>query len=222
MNQRTVLFALLSSCFYSFALAQGNTKGGTVDFSELKPSEVVIPIFSEIVVSPYHAGFVGVYDHTNGPNFIHEEVLKGETVDQWTQMITTTGAQGLSSNANLTPRMFLERIATGFKRACPDTFSAKGMGSATVAGHEAFVAWASCGTVTSAASAHSESTLFVAIKGANDYYTIQWAEHGPASSQPIAYDEAKWKERWEKLSLVKMYPRVPGQAAPNSSGGGPK
>jgi hypothetical protein len=214
MSKRVLLLAWLASCVCSFAAAQGEAKSGTIDFNSLKPSRIVTPIFSEIVVRPYPEGFVEAYEHTHGDNYINEMVLKGETVDQWSQMVTTTGRQGLSSTANLTPEIFLARIASGFKHACPETFSAKGIGSTTISGHNAFVAWASCGTVGADGSVHSESSLFIAIKGTEDYYTIQWAERGPASSQPLVYDDAKWEDRLKKLNSVKTCSRVPGEAAP--------
>jgi hypothetical protein len=222
MSKRVFLLAWVGFCVCSLATAQGGAKDGTIDFSKLKPSEIVIPIFSEIVVLPYPDGFVGAYEHTNGTFFIDEMVLKGETVDQWTQMRTTTGKQGLSSDPNLTPRLFTERIAVGFKRACPDTFSIKEAGSIKVSGYDAFAAWASCGTVGSAGSAHSESALIVGVNGRQDYLSVQWAERGPASSQPIVYDDAKWAGRLKELTAVKIYPRVPGEAAPKPSGGDQK
>jgi hypothetical protein len=221
MSKKVCLLACLAFSLCSFAAAQGNAKSGTVDFNELKPSLMVTPIFSEIVVLHFPAGFVGVYAHTNphpdGAFYIQENVLQGETADQWSQMITTTGKEGLASNANLTPKAVLESIAAGFKRGCPETFSVKGIGSAKVGDHDAFAAWVSCGTVKSAAGAHSESTLLIAVKGTADYFTLQWAERGPASNQPLVYDEAKWGDRLKKLMPEKMCPRVPGEAAPYPS-----
>jgi hypothetical protein len=193
----------------SFAAAQGDAKGGTVDFNDFKPTTIVTPVFSEILVLPFPVGFVGASARTHDDFYINEMVLKGETVDRWSQMITQTGRKGLSSNPKVSPEGYLSAIAGGFKRHCPDTFFAKGMGATTVSGHDGFIAWASCGTLESAESAHSESTLFVAIKGTEDYYTVQWAERGPASSQPIVYDDAKWGERLKKLSQVQVIPRTP-------------
>jgi hypothetical protein len=221
MSKSILLLACWAACACSLASAQGGAKSGTIDFNELKPNLMVTPIFSEIVVLHYPAGFVGAFSHTNphpdGNYYIQELVLQGETADQWSQMITTTGKEGLASNANLTPKAVLESIATGFKRGCPDTFSVKGLGSTKVGDHDAFVAWVSCGTVNSVAGAHSESTLLIAVKGTADYFTLQWAERGPASSQPLAYDEAKWGGRLKRLTPEKMCPRTPGEAAPYPS-----
>ncbi len=57
----------------------------------------------------------------------------------------------------------------------------------------------------------------IAIKGAADYYSIQWAERGPASAKPIAPDDARWGDRFKQLSPIKLCPLVPGEAAPYPS-----
>jgi hypothetical protein len=144
-------------------------------------------------------------------------VLDGETVEHWLQMITVTGAKGLAANPRVTPQSFIEQIAGGFKNACPDTFSAKGLGALKVSGRDAFIALAGCGTVSSDGAAHGEAALLIAIKGSADYYTIQWAERGPASARPITYDEAMWKERFTKLGPIKLCPIKSGEPPPYPS-----
>lgn len=222
MKNRTLLLACLASCVCSFAAAQGDAKGGTVDFNAYKPTKIVTPIFSEILELPFPAGFVGASARTHNDFYINEMVLKGETADHWSQMITQTGRKGMSLRQNVTPEGYISAIAGGFKRACPDTFFSKGIGTTTISGHDAFVAFVSCGTVTSAADPHSESTLFVCIKGTEDYYTLQWAERGPASGQPIVYDKAKWRDRLKKLSSVQTSPVATAEAVPNPSSSNPK
>ena len=69
----------------------------------------------------------------------------------------------------------------------------------------------------SSGGAHSESALLIAIKGAADYYTVQWAERGPASPRPIAFDEAMWNERFDKLGPIKLCPIKPGEPPPYPS-----
>src|SRR5258705_12772525 len=58
---------------------------------------VISPIFGQLVTFSMPANFVVVSENSNGPSYIREAVLKGETVNRWTQMITVTGAQGLVS-----------------------------------------------------------------------------------------------------------------------------
>jgi hypothetical protein len=211
MNKKVLVLACLACCVCSFAAAQSDAHAGNADF---KPSEIITPIFSEILVIPFPPGFVGASARTHNDFYINEMVLKGETVDRWSQMVTQTGRKGLSSNPNVSPEGYISAITGGFKKHCPDTFVAKGIGATTVSGHSGYIAWASCGTMNSAGYPHSESTLFICIKGTEDYYTVQWSERGPVSSQPLVYDDAKWSERLKKLTPVKTVPRTPAEATP--------
>jgi hypothetical protein len=178
---------------------------------------MISPIFSQLVMLSLPKGFTTVFEDTSGSQYTREAVLEGETVERWSQMITVTGAKGLVANPRLTAQSFLEQIAGGFKNACPDTFSAKGLGALKISGRDAFIALAGCGTVASDGSAHSESALLVAIKGTADYYTIQWAQRGPASAGPMSFDEAMWKERFNTLGPIKLCPIKPGEAPPYPS-----
>jgi hypothetical protein len=173
---------------------------------------MISPIFSQLVMLSFPKGFKTVFENTNGKQYTREAVLEGETVDQWTQMITVTGAKGLAANRNLTAQSFVERIASGFKGACPDTFSAEAVGAMKFSGRDAFVILAGCGSAGSAGPEHSESALLIAIKGAADYYTIQWAERGPASNRPTAFDDAKWTARFKALNPIKICRLVPSEA----------
>ena len=179
--------------------------------------QAISPIFSQLVMLSLPKGFKTVSERTNADQYLREAVLEGGTLDRWVQMITVTGAKGLAANPNVTARSFAGRIAAGFQRACPDTFAAKGLGAIKISGQDAFVALVSCGTVPSGASKHSETALLVAIQGAADYYSIQWAERAAASSQPMTLDEAKWTERFNRLSPIKVCPRVSGESAPYPS-----
>jgi hypothetical protein len=120
------------------------------------------------------------------------------------------------ANPKASPEAFAATIAGGFKSACPDTFAAKGLGPAKFGDQDGYVALASCGSVVSAPDKHSETALVVAIKGSADYYTVQWAERGPASGKPVI-DEAKWPDRLRQLQPIRLCPIVPGEAAPYPS-----
>jgi hypothetical protein len=144
-------------------------------------------------------------------------VPEGETSELWKQMVTLKAEKGLSADPKSSPQPYLEKFAGNFRGVCPDTFAAKGIGPTTISGHDAQVAWLSCGTLESGSSAHSESFLIVAIKGTHDFYRILWAERGPASSQPIVFDEVKWGDRLKKLNDIRICARVSGEAAPYPS-----
>jgi hypothetical protein len=178
---------------------------------------VISPIYGQLVRFSMPSTFVAAAENVNGPSYIREAVLKGETVKQWTQMITVTGAKGTAGNPQFTPEKFAVSIAAGFKKACPDTFAVKPFGAAKFGDQDGFVAVASCGRVETSADKHGETALIVAVKGSADYYTIQWAERAPSSAEKPVIDEAKWQERLSKLKPIRFCPIVPGEAAPYPS-----
>jgi hypothetical protein len=191
---------------------------GSAAWAESPPAvfKVISPIFSQLVTFSMPSTFVVVGENTNGPSYIREAVLKGETAARWTQMITVTGAKAMVANPKMSPEIFAVSIAGGFKSACPDTFAAKGVGPAKFGDQDGYVALASCGSVVSAPDKHGETALVVAVKGSADYYTLQWAERTPASGKPVI-DEAKWLERLRQLQPIRLCPIVPGEAAPYPS-----
>lgn len=205
MARTRIYLTALSALFASAASAEG------------PPTFTAIsPIFSQLVAFSMPQTFVVIGENTKGPSYIREAVLKGETADRWTQMITVTGAKGMVANPKVSPQLFAASIAGGFKTACPDTFSVKGVGPVKFGDQDGFAAVASCGSVVSAPDKHSETALIVAIKGSADYYTLQWAERTPASGKSVI-DEAKWLERLRQLQPIRLCQIVPGEAAPYAS-----
>lgn len=205
MAKAGICLAALGALFATIASAEG------------PPAfRVISPIFGQLVTFSMPQTFVVIGENTKGPSYIREAVLKGETADRWTQMITVTGAKGMVANPKASPEIFAASIAGGFKSACPDTFSVKGVGPARFGEQDGFVALASCGSVISAPDKHSETALIVAVKGSADYYTVQWAERTAASGKPVI-DEAKWLERLRQLQPIRLCPILPGEAAPYPS-----
>ena len=84
----------------------------------------ITPIFNQLVYFHAPAEFLPADENTSGANYIEESVLKGENVNQWTQMLTVTGVKDLAlTHPEATPRQFASNIAGGFQHACPSTFS---------------------------------------------------------------------------------------------------
>ena len=177
----------------------------------------ITPIFSQLVTFSFPKGFVPAFEDAKGGQYIQESVLEGESVKKWSQMVTITGAKGLASNPNVTPARFAGGMAGGFKRACPDSYTATGLGEIKFGSHDGFAAVVSCGVANPVGESYSESMLLIVIKGESDYYTIQWAERGEASKTPIKFDDAKWVDRFKRLSPIKLCPIVPGELAPYPS-----
>ena len=168
--------------------------------------KALTPIFGQRLLLSFPAGFKPAFEDTKQNLYIQESVLVGETVQKWTQMLTVTGAKGLASNPNVTPQGLASNLAGGYKNACPSSFSSTGLGSFKAGAHEAFAAVVSCGTSTQAGASRSESMLVIVIKGESDFYTIQWAERGAAVPTPIPIDDAKWKDRFQRLIPIKLCP----------------
>lgn len=214
-------FVLTALCALgSLASAQGGIRQGGEADAEVQagaPMRAIMPVFSQLVAFTYPRGFVPAFEDTKGGRYIQESVLKGENVHNWSQMITVTGAKGLASNPDATPIRFAYGMAAGFRRACPDSFAGKGLGEAKLGGHDAFISVIGCGSLNASGGAHSETTLLIVIKGEQDFYTLQWAERGKASTAPLPFDGAKWSERLKQLAPLALCPIVPGEAAPYPS-----
>jgi hypothetical protein len=178
---------------------------------------VISPVFGQLVRFSMPTKFMTVSENTKEAFYIREAVLKGETINQWSQMITITGAKGLASAPNFSPQGLAGSIAGGFKKTCPDSFAAKGLGETKFGDRDAFVAVAGCGKVGAGADQHSETALIVAVKGTSDAYTIQWAERSASISSAADIDEAKWQGRLRELMPIRLCAIVAGEAAPYPS-----
>jgi hypothetical protein len=55
------------------------------------------------------------------------------------------------------------------------------------------------------------------VKGAKDFYTLQWTERGHDSAQPPAIDTAYWGRQLARLTPIRLCPIVPGESAPYPS-----
>ncbi|WLB56264.1 hypothetical protein [Bradyrhizobium japonicum] len=177
---------------------------------------VISPIFGQLASFAMPSDFVAVFENTKGGRYIREAVLKGETPERWTQMITVTGEKGMTLTPGASPERFAGTIAGGFKSACPDSFAAQPLGAMTFGRVEGFVAVIGCGRVDSGPTRHSETALLITLKGITDYYTIQWAERGPESDEPPVNDE-RWRTRLRDLGPIDLCPIVAGEAAPYPS-----
>jgi hypothetical protein len=212
-------FVFLAAC-PGHALAQSKAPAkNEIEAARQQGSSVktITRIFDQILMLSFPKGFKPAFEDAKGGQYIQESVLDGETVKKWSQMLTITGAKGLASNPDVSPQVFANKMAAGFKNACPTSFSGTALGAFKLGVHDAFGAVISCGIASPTGQPYSESMLLIVVKGQSDYYTIQWAERGAASTSPIKLDDAKWQGRLKQLSPIKLCPVVPGEAAPYPS-----
>lgn len=178
----------------------------------------ITPIFGQLLAMDFPAGFDVANEQVSGTSYLREAVPKGETVDDWSQMITVTGMRGVAQNPKLDPIRIAAEIGAGYQGGCPTSFTGVGVASAPVDGHDAFVAFLGCGTVGGhKGEPYSESTIILVVKGRQDYYTVQWAVRGAASATPQAFDRATWLRRLNQLAPIVLCDRVAGEAEPYPS-----
>lgn len=219
MTFKLLPLAVLST-LCSLSLAQDNgPKMNEVDVLRQQGYSVktITPIFSQLLMFSFPKGFVPAFEDAKAGQYIQESVLAGESLQKWSQMLTISGTKGLASNPNVTPMRFASSMAGGFKRTCPDSYSATSLGELKFGSHDAFAAVISCGVANPTGAPYSESVLAIVIKGEEDYYSVQWAERGEASQIPIKFDNAKWADRTRILLPIKLCPRVSGETAPYPS-----
>jgi hypothetical protein len=213
MNSASTTFA---AAIASIGLLCGAAAPSRADSPATPPPLTVIsPVFGQLVRFSMPANFAAVLENTRDNFYIREAVPKGETVKQWSQMITVTGARGQAEADTFSPQGLAGVIAGGFKRACPDSFVAHGLGAMKFGEHEAYAVVAGCGKA--GADGHSETALIIAVKGRSDAYTIQWAERGAPESSARDIDEARWQGRLRELMPIRLCAIVPGEAAPYPS-----
>jgi hypothetical protein len=189
----------------------------TADRAQATSFLAISPIFSQLVAFKMPLDFHVAYEHTSAHAYIREAVLQGETVDQWSQMITVTGYRDVAASPGPPPAVLLNTLADGFSKHCPATITVGDLGNSPIDGYPAALAFLACGTVNEGEHAHSEAAVVLAIKGAQDYYTIQWAERGPAQAARVAFDKTRWVARLEQLMPVFLCAKVAGEKAPYPS-----
>jgi len=180
----------------------------------------ITPVFGQLVMFSLPAEFKSqkpTYEKNSGSFYIREQVPDGETLTKWSRMITLTGTRGLAANPNATPQAMLARMSAEFQRNCPDSFSAASPGAQKVDGYDAYEVIVSCGRMGSGKESYSNSAVMLAVKGSNDYYTLQWTERGRDSAAAIPIDTAYWTKQLGRLNPIRLCPIVPGEAAPYAS-----
>jgi hypothetical protein len=177
----------------------------------------IVPVFHRLVAFRLPAPFKMSFERTSGNIYVREHVPAGQSSEEWTRMVSLSGVQGMASIAGATPQAYLQALTRGFQRHCPDTYVALDLGPQPLAREPNFATVASCGRVTSGGKAHSETSVMVAIQGSDDFYALQWTEHGADSSHPLALDGKYWSARLAQLGPVKLCPIVPGEPPPYAS-----
>jgi hypothetical protein len=179
------------------------------------PVRATFPIWAQILAISFPKGFVPVTEKITGPQYLHESVPVGESVDDWSQMITIVGNRGVALQPNVTVDNAVDYFVGVYRKACPDSLASMDLGSGGLDQYGGRVMIVSCGAVAYGKGPHGESMLLIVLRGSEDYYVIQWATRGPPRPTPPELSRGEWEERLQRLKPIKICDR--GEAPPYPS-----
>lgn len=166
------------------------------------PALAAEPLADEILLQVVPDGFVIGHAADNGREAITELVPRGETVRDWSRMLTV---QVMRGRGHVTPAQFRAAIGEAWLQACPDGRVAA-MSSAAENGYPTGVWVQEC--PRNPATGKPEYTSFKAIQGHDSLYVLQAARRAVPTDAELA-EQARWLQAtWACDS------RRPGQACP--------
>jgi hypothetical protein len=136
------------------------------------------PLQAENLLVAQPTGFKVGHQATQNGNSISEWVPEGETVENWTQMLTVQ----VFRQSPLDPTVFLQQIGKQWAEACPGS-SAKGILSGQVNGYGVSMQVLRC--PKNSATGKPETTAFRAIRGNDALYSVQRAFRSNASDKEM-------------------------------------
>lgn len=143
-----------------------------------------------LLAAPAHAerlsltqlpGFVIGHNATNGEQSIVEQVPQGETVENWTRMVTTQRFAGLAQRT--TPAALARTMVDGAAKACPGA-KASPIATAPVSGRPAARFQLDC---PRSRGGIPETFLFLGIAGQSNIYVKQVAFRGRFVAADLAW-----------------------------------
>ena len=174
-----------------------------------KDAYFVGPVYSQLVSVLAPSDFTPGFEHEADGFYILELTPAGETVENWTQLITITGSKDAAKW--MTPREFLTEVTKGILAECPDTITGGALPPVEISGAASAVGiYLGCGSI----NGQSEEVMEIAIQGRSDIYTVQWAAHGPATDKLPEPDPAIWTPRFQALAATLICDKVAGEKPP--------
>jgi hypothetical protein len=178
----------------------------------------IAPVYAQLVSFTLPDGFaVGFEDPAPG-FYIIEAPPIGQTVENWTQLISMTGAKdGVRGDIVENATLYASNIAAAYQQHCPDSYSTQTLDTPAIPGVlDAIAVYFACGPNADAAQA--EGVVMLVLSGRKDIYTLQWAERFDAPAGPVPYDSARWASRLAALGEdARLCNPVTGEGAPYPS-----
>lgn len=186
---------------------------------QAQPLRATAPVYDSVVVFALPAGFQPAHEAEANGAYILELVPAGQSLTDWQEMLTLTGADDLQNTAGMTAvevvDWALEEVARGYEAGCNLPITVETFSDAPPTGAEdAVLAYIGCPEVTGSGLAE-EMILWVAARE-GDLFTLQWARRGPAVRE-IQFDPPRWLGRYETLASMSLCRPEPGETAPYPS-----
>lgn len=160
---------------------------------------MALPFWSQSVALDLPPEFQQAYAAEQGDYRLAEFVPRGQTVEAWRQMITITAIRGAAQTHDAVDEA--NRLAGQYRAACPETFAHQVLTAPEIAGAQAsFAAYLGCGDL----AGQSEAMVFVAMRGAKDIYSVQWAERGLGLEATLNPDMTRWQDRAATLAASRL------------------
>ena len=142
------------------------------------------PAAAERLAEQAVPGFVVGYEDANAQQTIREEVPSGETVQDWTRMVTTQRFPGAASRVS--PAAFFETVSSNLARACPGATTSEVV-TTTRSGHVAAQMRADCPRL--AQTGKPETFIMLIVVGAEDLHVKQVAYRRVPTAGDIRWGE---------------------------------
>lgn len=143
------------------------------------------PAWADHLAAEDLPGFVVGHEAANAEQSIREEVPAGETVEDWTRMVTTQRFGGAA--ARVTPTGFLEMIGRNLAAVCPGARTSKILTNPR-GGHAAAQVRAFCPLL--AQTGKPETFIMLVIAGSEDLHVKQVAFRREPTDDDVEWGEA--------------------------------
>ena len=142
------------------------------------------PAAQEHLAAPDLPGFVTGHEAANEQQSIREEVLSGETVQNWTRMVTTQRFAGMPARVH--PALFLDGMARMLSASCPGATTSRPV-YIVRSGQAAAQLRADCPLL--AETGKPETFIILAVTGNTDLHVKQVAFRGVPTDAGIRWGE---------------------------------
>lgn len=211
------LMALLLLLLPFETLAQSRT---LPDGRPVSSVQISIPVFHQTISTTYPfddldavVDFQEIVGDRQG--FIAEWVPEGETVHNWTQMLTITGYNQAASHlsrpaANVLVGALIQSLTENYRRGCQAVDIQPLRVERPVGTRAVDAVFLACNQVTGAR--HGEAMVAIAVVGTQDLYSLQWAERFPGGQSPVP--DAIWQARLQSLAASRFCDPPAGSSRP--------